>query len=64
MVGAIPYGNVVIAPAAAPIPTAQGVVDALKQTRADVAVLIPSIVAELAQACCLALSCNAPANTS
>ncbi|KAI0469376.1 putative NRPS-like enzyme [Xylaria cf. heliscus] len=49
MVGAIPYGNVVIAPAVAPIPTAQGVVDALKQTRADVAVLIPSIVAELAQ---------------
>lgn len=51
MIGAIPYGNVVIAPVAVPIPTAQGVVDALKKTTADVAVLVPSVVAELAQVC-------------
>ncbi|KAK3942541.1 putative nrps-like enzyme protein [Diplogelasinospora grovesii] len=47
---AIPFGSVVITPAAAAgIATAQGIVDALKQTPADVAVLVPSIVAELAQ---------------
>lgn len=51
MLGAIPYGNVIIAPVAGPIPTAQGVVDALKKTPADVAVLVPSVVAELAQVC-------------
>ncbi|KAI2601707.1 acetyl-CoA synthetase-like protein [Hypoxylon sp. NC1633] len=49
LLGAIPYGNVVIAPVAAAIPTAQGVVDALKQAPADVAVLVPSVVVELAQ---------------
>ncbi|TVY14249.1 Non-canonical non-ribosomal peptide synthetase FUB8 [Lachnellula arida] len=49
MVGAIPYGNVVIAPVAAAIPTAQGVVNALKKSPADVAILVPSVVAELAQ---------------
>ncbi|KAI1129722.1 putative NRPS-like enzyme [Nemania abortiva] len=49
MLGAIPYGNVVIAPVAAAIPTAQAVVDALKKTPADVAILVPSAVAELAQ---------------
>ncbi|PQE16628.1 NRPS-like enzyme protein [Rutstroemia sp. NJR-2017a BBW] len=48
LVGAIPYGNVVIAPVAAAIPTAQGVVNALKQSPADVAILVPSVVAELA----------------
>jgi hypothetical protein len=48
VVGAVPYGNVVIAPVASPIPTAQGVVDALKQSRAEVAILVPSVVAELA----------------
>ncbi|KAI0835425.1 putative NRPS-like enzyme [Hypoxylon sp. FL0890] len=46
---AIPFGNIVIAPAAAGIVTAQGLVDILKQTPADVAVLVPSVVAELAQ---------------
>ncbi|KAI1329843.1 hypothetical protein F5Y16DRAFT_364823 [Xylariaceae sp. FL0255] len=47
---AIPFGNIVIIPAAnGAIVTAQGVVDALKQTPADVAVMVPSIVAELAQ---------------
>ncbi|KAI1175095.1 putative NRPS-like enzyme [Nemania sp. FL0916] len=49
VVGAIPYGNVVVAPVAAAIPTAQAVVDALKQAPADVAILVPSVVAELAQ---------------
>ncbi|KAI2464413.1 putative NRPS-like enzyme [Annulohypoxylon bovei var. microspora] len=46
---AIPFGNTVIAPAAASIVTAQGLVDALKQTPVDTAVLVPSVVAELAQ---------------
>ncbi|KAI1460021.1 putative NRPS-like enzyme [Annulohypoxylon moriforme] len=46
---AIPFGNAVIAPAATGIVTAQGLVDALKQTPADIAVLVPSVVAELAQ---------------
>lgn len=49
LLGAIPFGNVVIAPAAAAIPSAQGVVDALKKTQAHVALLVPSVVAELAQ---------------
>ena len=38
-----------LSPAAAAIVTAQGLVDALKQTPADVAILVPSVVAELAQ---------------
>ncbi|KAK8075277.1 hypothetical protein PG997_009940 [Apiospora hydei] len=48
---AIPFGNTVIAPAAAAgaIVTAQGLVDALEQTPADIALLVPSVVAELAQ---------------
>jgi thioester reductase-like protein/aryl carrier-like protein len=46
---AIPFRNVVITPAAVAIVTAQGLVDALKQTPADVALLVPSVVAELAQ---------------
>ncbi|KAI0388907.1 putative NRPS-like enzyme [Xylariaceae sp. FL0594] len=49
MVGAVPYGNVVIAPVATAIPTAKAVVDALKKTPAEVAILVPSVVAELAQ---------------
>ncbi|ROW18114.1 hypothetical protein VPNG_00182 [Cytospora leucostoma] len=49
MCGAIPFGNVVIAPVAAAIPTAQAVVDALKKSPADVALLVPSVVAELGQ---------------
>ncbi|KAI0798993.1 putative NRPS-like enzyme [Xylaria sp. FL0064] len=47
--GAIPYGNIVIAPVAAAVPTARIVVDALKKAPADVAILVPSVVAELAQ---------------
>ncbi|KAK8043526.1 NRPS-like protein biosynthetic cluster [Apiospora rasikravindrae] len=47
---AVPFGNTVIAPAAAAaIVTAQGLVEALKQTPADIALLVPSVVAELAQ---------------
>lgn len=46
---AIPFGNVVIAPATAAIVTAQGFVDALKKAPADIAVLVPSVVAELAE---------------
>ncbi|KAF3064982.1 L-aminoadipate-semialdehyde dehydrogenase [Daldinia childiae] len=46
---AIPFGNIVIAPAAMAIVTAQGLVEALKQVPADIAVLVPSVVAELAQ---------------
>ncbi|KAI1777957.1 putative NRPS-like enzyme [Hypoxylon cercidicola] len=49
LLNAIPFGNIVTAPAAAAIATAQGVVDALKQAPADIAVLVPSVVAELAQ---------------
>lgn len=45
----IPFGNISIAPAATGIVTAQGLVEALKQTPADVALLVPSVVAELAQ---------------
>ncbi|KAI0438188.1 hypothetical protein F4803DRAFT_535871 [Xylaria telfairii] len=47
---AIPFGNSVVIPATTgAIVTAQGVVDALKQAPADIAVMVPSIVAELAQ---------------
>ncbi|KAI1662848.1 acetyl-CoA synthetase-like protein [Daldinia decipiens] len=46
---AIPFGNIIIAPAATAIVTAQGLVEALKQAPADVAVLVPSVIAELAQ---------------
>ncbi|CAN8100799.1 unnamed protein product [Discula destructiva] len=46
---AIPSGSTAIAPAAAGIVTAQGLANALEQTPAEVAVLVPSVVAELAQ---------------
>lgn len=49
MGNALPFGNVVVAPATAAIVSGQGLVDALKQTPADVAILVPSVVAELAQ---------------
>ncbi|KAK3308608.1 uncharacterized protein B0T15DRAFT_391903 [Chaetomium strumarium] len=45
----IPFGNVMISPATATIATAQGVVEALKRSPADIALLPPSVVAELAQ---------------
>lgn len=46
---AIPFGSIPIAPAGAGIVSAQGLVNSLEQTPADVAVLVPSVVAELAQ---------------
>ncbi|KAK3331262.1 hypothetical protein B0H66DRAFT_598749 [Apodospora peruviana] len=45
---AVPFGSVIIAPVADAIATAQGLVGSLKQTQADVAVLVPSLMAELA----------------
>jgi thioester reductase-like protein len=44
----IPFGNTMIAPATATVATAHGVVEALKRSPADIALLVPSIVAELA----------------
>lgn len=49
MLYAIPFGNIVISPATAAVANARGVVEALKRSPADVALLVPSIVAELAQ---------------
>ncbi|KAI0517475.1 putative NRPS-like enzyme [Xylaria bambusicola] len=44
------FGNIINIPAATgPIVTAQGVVDALKQTPADVVIMVPSVVAELSE---------------
>jgi nucleoside-diphosphate-sugar epimerase/aryl carrier-like protein len=49
MLWAIPAGCVPIAPAAVGIVTAHGLVEALAHTPADVAILVPSVVADLAQ---------------
>lgn len=49
MLWAIPAGCIPIAPAAVGIVTAHGLVEALTHTPADVAVLVPSVVADLAQ---------------
>ncbi|XXH02557.1 hypothetical protein Hte_008934 [Hypoxylon texense] len=47
---AIPFGNIVVIPATTgAIVTARGIVEALKQTPANVAVMVPSVVAELAK---------------
>lgn len=46
---AIPFGTVMIAPVSGTIPTAQGVVEALHHTTADVAFLVLSTVHELSQ---------------
>ncbi|KAI8949814.1 putative NRPS-like enzyme [Xylaria longipes] len=47
---AIPFGNIIIIPSVTgAMVTARGIVDALKQTSADVAVMVPSTIAELAQ---------------
>ncbi|TRX88381.1 hypothetical protein FHL15_010694 [Xylaria flabelliformis] len=45
----IPFGSTPIAPLSAAIPTALGLVEALKQAPADIALLVPSVVAELAE---------------
>ncbi|KAK4246240.1 putative nrps-like enzyme protein [Corynascus novoguineensis] len=49
MLYGIPFGSIVTSPAPATVANAHGVVEALKQSPADVALLVPSIVAELAQ---------------
>lgn len=46
---AVPFEVIPIAPAAVGIVTAKGLVEALEQTPADIAVLVPSVVAELSQ---------------
>ncbi|KAF3002246.1 putative secondary metabolism biosynthetic enzyme [Neopestalotiopsis sp. 37M] len=46
---AIPFGNTVIAPAATGIVSAESLVEALRHAPADVALLVPSVVAELAR---------------
>ncbi|KAI1358919.1 acetyl-CoA synthetase-like protein [Xylaria arbuscula] len=47
---AIPFGNIIIIPSVTgAMVTARGVVDALKQTSVEVAVMVPSTIAELAQ---------------
>ncbi|KAI0428588.1 acetyl-CoA synthetase-like protein [Xylaria sp. FL1042] len=45
----IPFGNISISPAAVGIVTARGLLEALKQTPAEIALLVPSVVAELSQ---------------
>ncbi|PVI00997.1 acetyl-CoA synthetase-like protein [Periconia macrospinosa] len=45
----VPFGSVFIAPLSGAIPTAEGVVEALKHAPADMAFLVPSIVSELSQ---------------
>ncbi|KAI0173508.1 hypothetical protein GGR52DRAFT_580130 [Hypoxylon sp. FL1284] len=46
---AIPFGNTVVVPVTSgAIVTARGIVEALQQTPVDVAVMVPSVVAELA----------------
>ncbi|KAI0518045.1 acetyl-CoA synthetase-like protein [Xylaria bambusicola] len=45
----IPFGSTPIAPLSATIPTAVGLVEALKKAPADIALVVPSVVAELAE---------------
>lgn len=49
MIWAIRAGCIPIAPAAVGIVTAHGLADALKHTPAEVAILVPSVIADLAQ---------------
>ncbi|KAI1264088.1 hypothetical protein F5Y18DRAFT_428594 [Xylariaceae sp. FL1019] len=50
LLNGIPFGNITVVPAAAgAIVTADALVDALRQTPADVAILVPSVVAEIAE---------------
>lgn len=49
MLWAIRHNCIPIAPAAVGIVNAHGLADALKHTPADVAILVPSVVADLAQ---------------
>lgn len=49
MVNCIPFGTVSIAPLSGPPPTAEGLLEALKNAPAEIAYLVPSIVADLAK---------------
>ncbi|KAI0188770.1 putative NRPS-like enzyme [Xylaria flabelliformis] len=50
LLNGIPFGNITVVPAAAgAIVTADALVHALRHTPADVAILVPSVIAELAQ---------------
>ncbi|KAL9094874.1 MAG: hypothetical protein Q9165_002823 [Trypethelium subeluteriae] len=55
---AVPFGTVIVAPVSGAVITAQGVVDALHQTAADVALLIPSIIIEMSQSDALIDYCS------
>ena len=46
---AVPFGTVMISPTSGAIPSAEGLVEGLKKTLADVAFIVPSIVQELSQ---------------
>lgn len=46
---AVPFNTVMIAPTSGAIPSAQGLVEGLKSTPADIAFVVPSIVHELSQ---------------
>ncbi|MCJ1245408.1 hypothetical protein MMC30_002612 [Trapelia coarctata] len=46
---AVPFGTVMIAPTSGAIPSAEGLVEGLKKTPADIAFIVPSIVQELSQ---------------
>ena len=45
----VPFGTVMIAPTSGALPSGEGLVQSLKQTPADVAFIVPSIVQDLAQ---------------
>ncbi len=49
LINSVPFGTVSIAPLSGAIPSAEGAVNALKATPADVAFLVPSILADLAR---------------
>jgi len=46
---AVPFGTITIAPTSGAIPSAEGLVEGLKKTPADVAFIVPSIVQELSR---------------
>jgi hypothetical protein len=45
----LPFGTVFITPIAGAIPSAEGLVEGLKKSPADIAFIVPSIILELAQ---------------
>ena len=46
---AVPFGTIMISPTSGAVPSAEGLVEGLKKTPADVAFIVPSIVQELSQ---------------